>query len=528
MNLINDAWIQVQRKSGLQERVAPLDLYEQQEDPVVEVVAPRADFRGALYQMLIALLQTAFAPEDLDEWIERWEAPLTRAKLQAAFAPYMSAFVLDGDGMRFLQDREIADVTPMQIAALLIEAPGENTIKNNADLFVHRGGVDGLCPGCAATALLTLQINAPSGGQGHRVSVRGGGPLTTLRVPQSPTATLWQKLWANVLPAEDMRWPKVFAVEAALPWMGKTRTSEPDTGVATTPENVHPLQAYWSMPRRILLDFEDTVRGSCSVCATEAELVRKYRTRNYGTDYTGAWLHPLTPYSHDPKGINVPLSSKGQKGGIGYRHWLGLALGNPERQPEAAQVVNYFKSRAMDLPVEARRAQLWCFGFDFDNAKTRGYYDCTLPLYALSAEKLPSLTDTVKQLIDLSLEAALELQKQVKAAQFDRPGEVETDPAVQQSFWQTTESSFYELLDKVMNAEQIDLAAQTKLLSTWHSQTRDAALRQFDVWVLAAPIEAMKTRRVVQARANLLGKLVNGKVAKVVRQRMQKLEEVQA
>ena len=38
------------------------------DNPVVEINAPRPDFQGALYQLLIGLLQTCFAPEDEDQW----------------------------------------------------------------------------------------------------------------------------------------------------------------------------------------------------------------------------------------------------------------------------------------------------------------------------------------------------------------------------------------------------------------------------------------------------------------------------
>jgi hypothetical protein len=64
--------------------------------------------------------------------------------------------------------------------------------------------LDGLVVLNANAALLTLQINAPAGGAGHRVSVRGGGPLTTLRLPRDPEAGLFHRLWSNVVPVENI------------------------------------------------------------------------------------------------------------------------------------------------------------------------------------------------------------------------------------------------------------------------------------------------------------------------------------
>ena len=66
------------------------------------------------------------------------------------------------------------------IAALLIESPGENALRNNSDHFRQARQVECLCPDCAAPALFTLQTNAPAGGVGYRTGLRGGGPLTTL------------------------------------------------------------------------------------------------------------------------------------------------------------------------------------------------------------------------------------------------------------------------------------------------------------------------------------------------------------
>ena len=45
----------------------------------------------------------------------------------------------------------------------------------------------------------------------------------------------------------------------------------------------------------------------------------RYLTRHGGTNYTGNWLHPLTPYSLDSKGEKPPISIKGRQAGKSYR-----------------------------------------------------------------------------------------------------------------------------------------------------------------------------------------------------------------
>lgn len=107
----------------------------------------------------------------------------------------LPAFEFDGAGPRFMQDFALPDGASdsFGISALFIETPGENALRKNKDHFIKRGGITALCPCCAATALLTLQINAPAGGAGHRTGLRGGGPLTTLLLC-SPAMSLWHDL----------------------------------------------------------------------------------------------------------------------------------------------------------------------------------------------------------------------------------------------------------------------------------------------------------------------------------------------
>jgi CRISPR system Cascade subunit CasA len=119
------------------------------------------------------------------------------------FQPYAAAFSLDGEGPRFLQDFSPLGGEPRPVEALFIEAPGANALKLNTDLLVKRERIRVLSRGSAAMALYTLQQFAPSGGAGHRTSLRGWGPLVTLVVPGAPDndrpLTLWQKFGSTFL-----------------------------------------------------------------------------------------------------------------------------------------------------------------------------------------------------------------------------------------------------------------------------------------------------------------------------------------
>ena len=343
MNLLNERWMPVRRRDGGRGWIAP----HQISDPgILAFEADRPDFNGALAQFAIGLLQTTTPVDSPSAWRQLFVSPPDAVTLGSWFAPVADAFEFDGEGARFMQDRSLkADEGALnQVSALLIESPGEQTLKNNGDHFIKRGQVAGMCPHCAVSALLTLQINAPAGGAGHRTGLRGGGPLTTLIVSQQQC--LWRDLWLNV------RERSVFLAQGGdstkagehytFPWIADISKIQKEGG-ETAPVQVHPAHLYWAMPRRIRLDFDNVSKGDCAICGRSSErLVREYVAKNYGLNYKGAWDHPLSPYYEAKEGWLPPLHP--QPGGLGYRHWLAWVLGlNSEKKKQRpARVVEHF------------------------------------------------------------------------------------------------------------------------------------------------------------------------------------------
>ena len=514
MNLLTDAWIPVTRQDQRLDLIAPAQLTECV-NPIIELTAPRPDFRGALYQFLIGLLQTTFAPADADNWAELLHTPPSAEELNQYFYVFSDAFhLLNPKGPAFFQDFEVLDDEPKEINTLLIDAPGSQTLKNNLDHFVKRGMVEGLCASCTATALFTLQTNAPSGGAGHRVGLRGGGPLTSLLLPDNPEATLWQKLWLNVLSEEALVAKIDQATAAVFPWLGPTRVSRSD-GIETQPADVHLLQAYWGMPRRIRLE-AGTETGCCSLCGQHsAALIRHYRTKNYGTNYTGDWQHPLTPYRYDPKKMALPLSLKGQQGGLGFRHWLGLVWQDPGNSDQCAQVVrDYYDKILCNTDLDA--ARLWIFGYDMDNMKARCWYEQTMPFIALTEER-DLFFQHVFDLINAARDVLKELRTQIKTAWFKRPKDVSGDlSAIDHSFWEATEACFYQQLPKLLVPEGEGRFMPMAVAAQWHAHIKQVALRLFDSWVLSDGDEAACIKRIVKARIDLKERLPKLKSVKIL------------
>ena len=60
-----------------------------------------------------------------------------------------------------MQDREELEGETVPVSGLLIDSPGANTLRKNADLFAKRGRAGTLSRTAAAMALYTLQTFAP-------------------------------------------------------------------------------------------------------------------------------------------------------------------------------------------------------------------------------------------------------------------------------------------------------------------------------------------------------------------------------
>lgn len=496
-NLLLARWIPVRCADGSVRAIPPTELAGA---PAPLALAwPRADFRLAGLEFLIGLLSTAFPPADEDEWLDRLLSPPAPEKLERAFAPIAHAFDLDGNGPRFLQDLEEAAFAgpPEPAQTLLIEAPGDQTIRQNTALLVKPGQVRALGRPAAAIALYTLQAYAPSGGRGNLTSLRGGGPMTTLVLPGTgPGAarpTLWQTVWANV---RCGRAPDPSDILYIFPWLAPTRTA--DKG-PTTPADAHGLQKFWGMPRRIRLDFTDPGDGgTCDLLGIpDSRVVVGWRQRPNGVRYLG-WRHPLSPYYKAKDGSMLAVHPG--PGGVGYRDWQALVLGDPVAQREPACCVADFRGeraeRLLDAdPAMVRDARLLAGGYDMDNMKARRFVEAELPLLA-SADPLARArqTETARRLTRAAEEAAGQLRSALRLGL--RLAGAKPDNSLLAAplarFWRETEADFFRILVGAQAGIQAEIQAgnpteaQQAACRTWLELLRNACLAIFDQ---AAPVD---------------------------------------
>ncbi|MFQ5597416.1 MAG: type I-E CRISPR-associated protein Cse1/CasA [Nitrospiria bacterium] len=541
MNLIHDAWIPIRRKSGKVERISPSQISE---EDIVSLAAPRPDFNGALIQFLIGLLQTTCAPEDKRGWRQWLREPPSQEALQAAFEPVAHAFELDGDGPRFMQDGDLVDGTECYIEQLIIEAPGEDR-GLNTDHFIKRGSIHHICVTCTAMAILSMQINGPSGGRGYYPGLRGAGPLTTLVVGNS----LWEAIWLNIIENNLFlnnygNKEKIDQQEKFI-WLGKLQHHHGNLKLFS--DDLHPHSIFWPMPRRLKILFEKAEEQICDLCGVLADTIaKKYITKTI--KYDGPWKHPLSPYRIQQNGNLNAIHPR--SGGIGYRHWLWLIFSSQSTNAtiEPAQVVSSFlHNRPRNFRPELR---LWSFGFDIKpgQAKARCWYDSTMPLLLIGDEFLEEYNYRIQSMIqtaewacgavilsflratyfqpDLNKKNQIIWKAQKPWRKFEKCDEENIESVtvresksiletIRVRFWQETEADFFHFLYRLRDALTANVEA-LPILEDWRKRLIKEAEVIFDDLSQTGAFEAADPKRIALAWRDLQKSIRGKKVRKIL------------
>jgi CRISPR system Cascade subunit CasA len=514
-SLLDEPWLPVIRRdtaSGAvrRDRIRPCDVTDRiATEPVIAFDWQRADFDAASREFMIGLLAAACPPRDDRDWLRDWKAPPPPDRLVASFAPLAHAFLLDGDGPRFLQDHEDLAAVPQSISGLLIDSPGENGIKNNLDLFTKRGRVPAVARATAAIALFTLQSQAPAGGAGNRTSLRGGGPLITLALPPGPSARkdvpppLWHLLWLNV---PDYAAPAGDDLHLVFPWLAPTRTSE-DKRPPTTPADIDPAgrQCFWAMPRRIRLDFRPAVGDdTCALTGSaDSVMAASYRSRPWGVSYA-AVAHPLSPMYRQKPTDPEWLFVHPQPDGISYRHWADLVSEASPLRQSAACVAKGRRRLALAQPSSA--ARLLACGYDMDNMKARGFVEAEMPLFAIKAAE--RLDVFARQLVAGAERVASRTAAFVGDALLIDAADASPRAALRERLFAETQDAFFGVLDAA--AEELEKKSDDPDFSEplargfLDGALRPTALRLFDEAVPLSDLDTRTLARAVRARWRLI------------------------
>jgi len=514
MNLLKDKWLPVIRRNsgpGEFENIAIWQLLDDyHNNPVTDIIAPRPDFRNAIYQLLIGIVQVVAFPEDEEDWRDLYYSPWSAEEFNTKVLSIESCFEIDSDGPAFMQDYGlVGKIKEETLKYLFINLPS-NEHFFPADINAVKSEPKKINPYWAAIALYTLQTFAPGGRRGHRGCMRKGGALTTIILPKKESSTLWGKIWMNVIDEENVRQlngnidkkdlPDIF------PWMKPTKTSENDSELF--PDECNPFHSYFGMPRRIRLKFEDR-EGKCDLTGLISDkVVIGYLTIPYGNYYNG-WIHPLSAYELKKKD-KLPKYKKTPEGGPTYRHWLDLTIGSKDAIPA------FVVKKSQDLKFRRRvikneGAILWVAGYkmvDKRIMKAQCWYDSIMPIFPLE----PSISNEISIFVQYLVKAAQDISDSIKLnikAVWFKPNKKnqkrnynEYFSFVELSFWHNTESDFYKLIQRLY--ENFDSPiVKNDIIQNWIKILTYHAYKLFDDNVLKQQEDGNDIGRVIKARKEI-------------------------
>jgi CRISPR system Cascade subunit CasA len=529
-NLLTYQWLPVRRAraKGAIDWISPAQLTGESEGgPVVAFAWPRPDFDLASHEFMIGLLAVACPPQDERDWLRRFHHLPSQDELAAAFAPYESAFFLDGDGPRFLQDFDEIVGKTLPPGFLFMDSPGDNAIEKNRDLLVKRNRVSVLSRPAAAIALYVVQQFAKADGRGLKTSMRGGGPLVTL-TRASGFTTLWQEVWLNVPPAEDL---SRVDRRQIFPWLGSIGHLK-DRDVSVT--DMCEAHAFFGMPRRFRLDFESNDQDrACSITGKVDKAILTGVRRAQGLNYR-IFEHYLSPYKAKIEEDKRSSALTSPDYHLGYRDWLGLVYQGRSKF-KAARAFVQAKKRLLDLEDDELIGQtlLLCGGYSTKKAAAVAFVEVEMPVHLVRDESLArrleeftailvESTNKVGEMLRFALKIAFYGRKDHKKAvgplgalplpeqwRLDAAPKDKDSPilleAPRERLWTETEEEFHRLLDEAIRAldNKDDEDPGKPLREKWRETLRKTALAIFDD---AAPLDAfgeVDPERIVGARKML-------------------------
>ena len=281
MNLLTATWVPIQDK-GLYEKITVQQLLcgEKERD----ICLPRDDMELACLQLLSAITQTLFTPENKKSLGKYVTQPLTPEVYLAAIQDKLNWFDLDHPDTPFMQFRGVksTSATPMN---KLMAGVADGTNKT----FVNpQGLIEGLCHGCVAIALFNAANNCPSMGGGFKGSLRGSTPITLLIKGK----TVRETIWLNVLTEET--------INQMMPWYEATKDQVPNyltpinKGGTIQSSAIGLLRGLLWQPAHFELLPATSEQQICSCCGCNEQVYTGFNKEKFSYTIEGVWPHPLS------------------------------------------------------------------------------------------------------------------------------------------------------------------------------------------------------------------------------------------
>lgn len=525
LNILTDPFFPVVTANGNQLWVTFADLMNETGDCPVAFNWPRGDLNIASAELCIGLLALIYQPQDHEDWTHIWRGTSdvdVFARI-TALAPHFNLLGdANGKGPRFMQDFAGLDGEANNIEALFIDTPGVNGQNKNADLLTHRDRFPALGLKGAAIALYAMQQFAPSGGAGNRTSMRGGGPMTTLVLPErndQKETPLWRILLANLpdgggdrLENEDL--PR------ALPWLAPTLTSEgkPPLELSQTHPAIHSLLAFFGMPRRIRLVVEG--EGLCALTGENGPLVTGFIQKPWGMNYA-LWSHPLTPYRQTKE--EPPYTVKPKSSRFGYRDWVGVVIGRKDAANKAfpALPVKALSQRTGLMRTSGYdESRMLAAGWAMNNMEAGSFLQSVQPVYlAANEEQADRLAKAALKNVEGADRTASMLRGAINEALFGGQAK-STDIGVfeeaNDDFFSATEDKFHSILEAMLREPLVaeeeegpDKHFDDTAIKKWLGEIRKVALGVFDRYA-SSQLTDKPDEKVAKRVTSAYGKLNGG------------------
>ncbi|MGA3209496.1 MAG: type I-E CRISPR-associated protein Cse1/CasA [Syntrophales bacterium] len=509
-NLLFDSWIPARTRNG---ETKPIKAFEIVQEDIIAIDAPRADFNAALMQFLIGLLQTVYAPENPKVWRNLFNQPPSEAQLRENFEQIKGAFYLDGDGYRFMQDTSIKESgNKASILKLIPGIVGENTIDKNQDFFVKSSQISCMSVNNLISALYLYQnycLSETGGRFGrHHGSFRGRNTITAFVVKED--GNLWENLWLNVIQKNTFNG----LIQSGLTNSDFEWMNDRPNGKQKTDNDLIRNDIYWSMPRRVWVDFSELKNGICDLTSKKTEVIQNVYIKENGIQYaTKLTQHPLIPYFKDTEGLHP---TKIGAEGVNYGDWLSLVGSETASQ----NLLEHANRRNLNGDFKILACGYWNHP---QQAKTLCWYQTNMPLYALHADKAnrERLEAEINRYVQASRIVANSssgyLSAAMRMAWFghdyykEKQKKMDKEPAgeIARSFWNNTERMFYELMEALhnrINGDTLSAEKYTQLRRAWYDHIKKEAESLFNRWAFRSGIQN-NPKRIARAYNQLMGKL---------------------
>lgn len=511
-NLLFDPWIPVTRIT--QSEPQHIAAYEIVKKDILAVDAPRADFNAALIQFLIGILQTVIAPNNPREWRRLFDQPPSEDELKIKFEDIKDAFYLDGEGYRFMQDVSIkANGNKANVLKLIPSIVGENTIEKNQDFFVKSSQISSMSLPNLISGLYLYQnyCLSETGGRGgrHHGSFRGRNTITAFIIKEA--GNLWENLWLNIVQKNTF---KTF-IQSGLTELDFEWMNDNPNGRAKTDNDMNLNDIYWSMPRRVWINFSELGDGICNLTSKKEKIVQNIYIKENGIEYkTKLSQHPLISYSKNAEGLHpIKIGSEG----VNYGDWLSFvgsetASQNLLEHISRRDLKGVFKIFVCGYLNHSKQAKTLCWYqtkmplYLLKNEEQRKDFEIEINRYVQAANRISNIRTGY---IVLAIKNAWYDEDKNKNKGQKKSFNNNKASEIGKYFWNNTESKFYDLMNTLYNyADDNALNPERKveLRHDWYEHIRKETVSLFNHWAFRSGIQN-NPKRIAKAYNQLINNL---------------------